>query len=118
MYEEEVSEMAAPTTRTNEIRAGGSSASQPEAQASLTRKEWMDVASFIFAGIAAIGLLVVVFGVFLTPNDMAILVGASIVSLAAFGWLAAAIMLIAVIFKQWLISPGKPSAPGPSTRPE
>ena len=94
--------MAAPTAQSDETRTGGSSASQPVTPASLTRKEWMDVASFIFTGVAAVGLLVVVFGVFLTPNDVALLVGASIITLAAAGWLVSAVTLIVGIIKQWL----------------
>ena len=110
--------MAAPTIPSDDTGTGGSLAVKPNPPVSFTKKEWMDVASFIFTGVAAIGLLIVLFGVFLTPNDLVTLIGALIVTLAAIGWLATAIALLVSIIKLWLTSAGKVSAAGPPTRPE
>ena len=108
--------MSTPATRSEEIRAGGASSGKPAAPSSTSADDWMGAASFVFAGVAAIGMLVVMFGVFLTANDTAVLAGAIIVSLAGLGWLVVGLMMIFSIGKRWFTFSRKASkAPPPPT---
>ncbi len=68
---------------------------------------WASLASFVFAGISGLGLLIVVFGVYLTPSDLLILIGAGIMSLAALGWVIVALLMVGIIVKRWLTFSGK-----------
>ena len=68
---------------------------------------WASLASFVFAGITGLGLLVVVFGVYLTPSDLLILIGAGVMSLAALGWVIVALLMVGIIVKRWLTFSGK-----------
>ncbi len=109
--------MATPTTPGEEIRVGGTPSGEPVAS-NTPSDDRLGTASFVLAGIAVTGLLIVIFGVFLTPNDMAILIGASIVTLTGIGWtIVAAIMLVSTI-KRWFNDSGKANTTAPPTRPE
>jgi hypothetical protein len=68
---------------------------------------WASLASFVFAGMTGAGLLVVVFGVYLTRSDLFILVGAATMSLAAMGWVAVALVMIGIIVKRWFTFSGR-----------
>ena len=99
--------MATPTVESDEIRSDGSSSSEPAVKASPSTDDWMGAISYLAAGIAAVGLLVVVSGVFLIPNDLTILIGASIVSLAAVGWTVSGVVMIVSIIRRWSNSSDK-----------
>lgn len=98
--------MATPTVESAEIRSEGSSSGEPAAMASPSADDWMGAISYLAAGIAAVGLLVVISGVFLIPNDLTVLIGACIVSLAAVGWTIAGVVMIVSIIRRWSNSSG------------
>ena len=71
-------------------------------------ESWVSLTSFVFAGLTGLGLLVVVFGVYLIRSDLLILIGAATMSLAAMGWVVVALVMIGIIVKRWLTFSGKP----------
>ena len=110
--------MATPNAQNEEIGIDGAPSVKPAAKASPSVDDWMGIASFVLAGIAATGLLVVIFGVLLTPNDLAILIGAGIVILSGIGWaILTSIMLVSTI-KRWFNDSGKANTTVSPTRPE
>ena len=66
--------------------------------------DWISTASFIFGGIVAVGFLVVIFGEYVIPNLVVVLVGTAIISLAGIGWGVAALILIFRLAKRWFTS--------------
>ena len=84
-----------------------------------TTDSWMGTASFIFAGISGVGFLLVLFGAYLTPNDLLILIGAGIMTMAAVGWVIVAVMMIGSIIRRWWFDIfGKANKGMPPTRLE
>ena len=99
--------MATPNVQKTGTISEGSSSGGPVAKASPSADDWMGAISYLSAGIAAVSLLVVISGVFLIPNDLTVLIGASIVSLAAVGWTVSGVVMIVTIIKRWSSSSDK-----------
>ena len=123
--------MATPGTRSDDLPASISppdgdagrsakSGSHAEVEHPLrhpTSESWVSFASFIFAGITGLGLLVLVFGVYLIPSDLLILIGAAIMSLAAMGWVAVALVMIGIIVKRLLTFSDRPDKVSQQAKP-
>ena len=99
--------MATPNVQNEEIEIDGAPSVNPTVKSSPSADDWMGAISYLAAGIAAIGLLVVIFGVFLIPNDMTVLIGSIIVSLAAVGWTTAGVAMLASMVRRWSNSSDK-----------
>ena len=99
--------MATPNVQNEEIAIDGTPSIEPTVKDSPSADDWMGAISYLAAGIAAVGLLVVISGVFLIPNDLTVLIGASIVSLAAVGWTIAGVVMIVSIIRRWSNSSDK-----------
>ena len=67
------------------------------------KRDWWNFAIFSIGGVAALGLVVVLFGAYITPNDAAIISGTIIMLIAVVAWLLAACFVIVDIVKQWFI---------------
>ena len=76
---------------------------------SRAKRDWWNFAMFSIGGVAALGLVVVLFGAYLTPNDTAIISGTIIMLIAVIAWILAACFVIIDVVKQWLIIRGKRS---------
>ena len=73
---------------------------------------WIENVSYVCAGLASIGFLAVVFGLYLTPSVAATLAGASVLTLAAVIWIVAAtLFILALVIRRLNFFSGKP--PGP-----
>ena len=99
--------MATPNVQNEEIEIDGAPSVNPIAKSSPSADDWMGAISYLAAGIAAIGLLVVISGVFLIPNDLTVLIGSIIVSLAAVGWTIAGVVMLVSIIRRWSNSSDK-----------
>ena len=99
--------MATPSVQNEEIKIDGAQSVKPAVKASPSADDWMGAISYFAAGIAAVGLLVVISGVFLIPNDLTVLIGTSIVSLAAVGWTVAGVVMLVSIIRRWSNSSDK-----------
>ncbi len=110
--------MTTPAAPHEGIGIDGSSAVKPPVEASPSADDWMGAISYLAAGLAAIGLLVVMSGVFLIPSDLTVLIGAIIVSSAAVGWTIAGLVMIASIVRRWSNASDKASKPESPTKIE
>ena len=113
--------MATPTVQSEESETSLKPSDKTIGEATHTkddRDEWMGIASFVLAGVAVIGLLVVIFGLFLTPSELIILIGACIVTLDGIGWVIVATTMLISIIRRWLSDLGKANTPAQPTRPE
>ena len=79
---------------------------------------WVNVLYFTVAGITAVGLLLVAFGAYFTPNDLLILIGGSITILGAVIWTVLAILTIVGMIRLWFTSDGKADKARPAARLE
>ena len=98
--------MATFDTQSNELEPNASPASDAPSALRFSASNWMGAASVLCAGIAGLGLLLVVFGVLLTPSDLLILIGAGTVVLAAAGWVIVAVLMTGSIIKRWFNGAG------------
>ena len=71
---------------------------------SAAEHDWLIPAVFSIGAFAALGLVVVAFGAYLTPSITAVVVGVAIMLLAAMAWVIAALYLMVGILKR-LFSP-------------
>ena len=79
------------------------------------KRDWWNFAIFSIGGVAALGLVVVLFGAYMTPHDTLIVIGTIILLLAVVAWLLAACLVMANIAKQWL-TPRDRKSRGPRLR--
>ena len=86
----------------------------PGAATTATR-DWWNFAIFSIGGVAALGLVVVLFGAYLTPNDTLIVSGTIIMLLAVIAWILAACYVLVTIAKRWF-TPGDKKSRGPQPR--
>ena len=101
--------MASPGTQSDDLIASASlqddiGQTKPMTESSpqdASSGSWMNLASMSCAGISGIGLLVVLFGVYLTPSDLLIVIGAGIMGMAAMGWVIVALVMIGAIVRGW-----------------
>lgn len=124
--------MATPNAQSGEMRENASPppyGAEPESDRAVrydiprtsinpASDNWMGAASFVFAGISGIGLLVVVAGVYLADSDLAILIGVGIMCLAALGWAVVAVMMIGIIIKRWFAFSSTAGKASPRAKPE
>lgn len=68
---------------------------------------WLDYAFYAIGGIVGIGFLVVLFGAYLIPNLVVILVGTVIVIVGVVAWIFAALLMIAIMLKRFFSRGGK-----------
>ena len=68
--------------------------------APVAEHDWLIPAVFIIGAFAALGLVVVAFGAYLTPSITAVVVGVAIMLLAATAWVIAALYLMVGILKR------------------
>ena len=66
------------------------------------KRDWWNFAIFSIGGVAALGLVVVLFGAYITPHDTVIVSGTIILLLAVVAWILAACIVVANVAKQWL----------------
>ena len=88
--------MATHNTQSDEIRANETPPAVAEnGVAASIAGNWPSALCYAGDGVTAVGLLLVVFGALLTPNDLLILIGTGVVCLGAIGWIILAILAIA-----------------------
>ena len=92
--------MATSDTQNDDFEILDTPSVKHEVKDSPSTEEWIAAISNLAAGIATIGLLVAIFGVFIIPNDLTFLIGASIVSVAAVGWSVSAVAMIVAIIRR------------------
>ena len=81
-----------------------------------TVNRWVNAVCYVVAGVSAVGLLLVVLGVYVTHSDLLILIGASVVSLGGVGWIILAALAITGIIRGWLATDGKVDESPPVAR--
>ena len=67
------------------------------------KRDWWNFAIFSIGGVAALGLVVVLFGAYLTPNDTAIISGTIIMLIAVIAWIFAVCFVIVDVVKRWFV---------------
>ena len=89
--------MAAPRTPSTEL--------EPDAPVAESRakRDWWNFAIFSIGGVAALGLVVVLFGAYLTPSDTAIISGTIIMLIAVIAWILAVCFVIVDVVKRWFL---------------
>ena len=123
--------MATPNTQSDEVRANTAPPVNGRTEADGSAREVsgngattsaiagrVNTLCYSITGITAIGLLLVVFGAILTPNDLLILIGTGIVCLGAVGWIVLAILAMAGTIMRLFTSPGKAGAEPLPAKPE
>ena len=60
----------------------------------------LEAVSIIAAALSAVGLLTIIFGVHLTPSNIAILAGAVVMTLACLLWIVAALTMLVGVLKE------------------
>ncbi len=110
--------MATPNVQNEEIGMDGTSPVKPTVKGPPSADDWLGAISYLAAGIAAIGLLVVMSGVFLIRDDLTVLIGVSLVSLAAAGWTIVGVAMIVSIIRRWSSSSDKASKSASPTKTE
>ena len=89
--------MSTPKTPSTEL---GHNAPVTEGRA---KRDWWNFAMFSIGGLAALGLVVVLFGAYLTPNDSAIISGTIIMLIAVIAWILAVCFVIVDVVKRWFV---------------
>ena len=97
--------MVTQDSSTDDVRNGKPSANDPVAAPPTPAAEhdWLIPAVFIIGAFAALGLVVVAFGAYLTPSITTVVVGVAIMLLAATAWIIAALYLMVSILKRLFI---------------
>lgn len=72
---------------------------------------WLDYAFYASGGVVGIGFLVVLFGAYLIPDLVAILVGTVIVIVGVVAWILAALLMIAIMLKSLFSRGGRTIGP-------
>ena len=91
--------MATPNTPANPIEtarlplADRRDASGAQKSGSAVDK-WLNFALFSIGGVAAVGLVMILFGAYLVASDSLIVAGAAILSLATIAWILAALAMV------------------------
>ncbi len=95
--------MATPGTPSTEL---GHDAPVAESRA---KRDWWNFAMFSIGGVAALGLVVVLFGAYLVqPENIGLIVGGTIVlMLAVIAWIFTAFAMIGISVWQWITVRGK-----------
>ena len=103
--------MVTQDASTGDARNGRPSANDlvAAAPAPAAEHDWLIPAVFIIGAFAALGLVVVAFGAYLTPSITTVVVGVAIMLLAATAWMIAALCLMVGILKR-LFSPRRAAA--------
>ena len=73
------------------------------------KRDWWNFAIFSIGGVAALGLVVVLFGAYLIPNNAAIISGTIIMLVAVIAWFFSVCFVIVDVAKQWFVIRGKRS---------
>ena len=81
-----------------------------------TSNGWVNAVCYVVAGLSAVGLLLVVLGVYVMHSDLLILIGATVVSLSGVGWIILAVLAITGIIRGWLATDGKVDESPPVAR--
>ena len=89
--------MAAPRTPSTELEPDAPVMEQH------AKRDWWNFAIFSIGGVAAWGLVVVLFGAYLTPSDTAIISGTIIMLIAVIAWILAVCFVIIDVVKQWFL---------------
>ena len=110
--------MATPNVQNEEIGMDGTASVKPTVKGPPSVDDWLGAISYLAAGIAAIGLLVVMSGVFLIRDDLTVLIGVSLVSLAAAGWTIVGVIMIVSIIRRWSNASDKASKSASPTKTE
>ena len=94
--------MATQDAGTGDARTGGLPDPNPVTAALMpvSEHDWLIPAVFIIGAFAALGLVVVVFGAYLTPSITTVVIGVAIMLVAATAWVIAALYLIGGILKR------------------
>ncbi len=119
--------MSTPDVQRDPIEAGGIPSKTPApansveqigvgdgvpAAVSLRRPlAWLDYAFYAIGGVVGIGFLVALFGAYLIPNLVVILVGTIILIMGVIAWILAALLMIAIMLKSLFSRGGKTIAP-------
>lgn len=101
-----------PATPTQGIVADPSAVPIPDddsvnGQDAAATNHWASTASFIFAGIIALGFLIIVIGEYVTSSIAVVLTGTTIISLGGVAWGLAALILMYKLVKQRFTSDAK-----------
>lgn len=94
--------MATQDAGTGDARTSGGPARNPVSATLMpvSEHDWLIPAVFIIGAFAALGLVVVVFGAYLTPSITTVVIGVVIMLVAATAWIVAALYLIGGILKR------------------
>ena len=94
--------MATQGAGTGDARTGGRAARSwvTATLMPVSEYDWLIPAVFIIGAFAALGLVVVVFGAYLTPSITTVVIGVVIMLVAATAWIVAALYLIGGILKR------------------
>jgi len=119
--------MATPDVQRDSIEAGGSAAESPplanpaeESGVSdggtttrLPRRGFgrLDQSFYVITAVVGVGFLVVLFGAYVIPNLVAILVGTIIIVVGVIAWIFAALLMIATMLKSLFSRGGKTDSP-------
>ncbi|MDE0212640.1 MAG: hypothetical protein OXL37_04680 [Chloroflexota bacterium] len=99
-------EAQVPANSAEQAGVGVSAAARPHRSFS-----WLDYAFYVIGGVVGIGFLVVLFGAYLVPNLVVILVGTIIVIVGVVAWILAALLMIAIMLKSLFSRGGKTIEP-------
>lgn len=125
MMNPEVGKMSTPEVQRDPIEAGGfpletqvpdNSVDQGGVGISAAARprrafDWLDYAFYAIGGVVGIGFLMVLFGAYLVPNLVVILVGTIIVIVGVVAWIIAALLMIAIMLKSLFSRGGRTIGP-------